>query len=90
MSYGVLLFQTQTVWLMEMPEMVLPEEHVHNITCVKLVEHVHTCSQVHCTNYLLVATFSVKVGFLLHNSINDSLKKFRMWRDRQESKRNIV
>ena len=88
MSYGVLLFQTQTVWLMEMPEMVLPEEHVHDITCVKQMEHVHTCSQVHCTNYLLVATFSIfldTVGFLLHNSINDSLKKFRMWRNRQES-----
>ena len=35
MYLHVLLFYTQTVWLMEILEMVLPEEHVRNFTCVK-------------------------------------------------------
>ena len=38
-------------------EMVLPEEHVHNFTCVKPMGHVN---QVHFTNYLSIATFSVR------------------------------
>ena len=73
MSYGVLLFQTQTVWLMEMPEMVLPEEHVHDITCVKQMELVHTCHQVHCTNYLLVATYKIFIQNELEGNLHDMI-----------------
>ena len=55
MPEHVLLFYTQTVRSMEMLEMVLPEDHVRNFTCVKpMGDVVHI--QVHCTHYLSMAT----------------------------------
>ena len=56
-SLHVISFYTQTVWLMEMLEMVLPKEHV---VLVSFVTPMGIASKVRSTNDLFTSTFSFR------------------------------
>ena len=57
--------------------MALPEEHVLIVTCVKPMGH----AKVHCTNYLLIATFHVWDNLQWINEISFNIVSYLTFPD---------